>query len=389
MKVTTAVLAALSMAPFALGKVAHNVYPSVRRGDIALEVRDKGNDNQNNNANANGSNDNKDNKDKNNGKDSKKATEQEIAELAKLIGLTAGLNAQLNLLWVNLGGGSVTTIINSEKTVTVTATQAATVVNGAAGGADATAIASTAPASDVPSAAPATPTQPAGVAAPAGGAATHTVTVGGPQGLAFSPAQTKAAVGDTVIFTFLSQNHTVTQSAFDKPCVALPGGMDSGFQANVNNTVNPPPQVAMQVMVDTPLWFYCRQANHCGKGMVFSINPTAQKTHAQFQAQAIAQNGTGTDSGITGGNASAAPPAAPSATVGGDTTATAVAGGAAQATGNIVTGVGQVAADGSCVCAVSCAAGSFPNVAAQGVNAFGGVGGSIPRAMALGAPPAA
>lgn len=253
MKVTTAVLAALSMAPFALGKVAYNVYPSVRRGDIALEVRDKGNDNQNNNVNANGSKDNKDNKDKNNGKDSKKATEQEIAELAKLIGLTAGLNAQLNLLWVNLGGGSVTTIINSEKTVTVTATQAATVVNGAAGGADATAIASTASASDVPSAAPATPTQPAGVAVPAGGAATHTVTVGGPQGLAFSPAQTKAAVGDTVIFTFLSQNHTVTQSAFDKPCVALAGGMDSGFQANINNTVNPPPQVAMQVMVDTPL----------------------------------------------------------------------------------------------------------------------------------------
>ena len=108
--------------------------------------------------------------------------------------------------------------------------------------------------------------------------------------------------------------------------------------------------------------------------MVFSINPTPEKTHAQFQAQAIAQNGTGTDSGITGGTASAAPPAAPSATVGGGG-ATAVAGGAAQATGNIVTGVGQVNADGSCVCAVACAAGSFPNIAAQGVNAFGGVGG--------------
>ncbi|KAH7626970.1 Cupredoxin [Sordaria sp. MPI-SDFR-AT-0083] len=369
MKVTTAVLAALSLAPVALGKVAHNVYPDVRRGDIALEVRDKGNDNKNADANDN------------NKKNSHKATEQEIADLAKLIGLTAGLNAQLNLLWVNLGGGSVTTIINSAKTVTVTATQAVTVVNGAAGG-EATAP----PAADVPPAAPATPTEPAGVAAPVGGAAsTHTVTVGGPQGLAFSPAQTQAAVGDTVIFTFLSQNHTVTQSAFDTPCVALPGGMDSGFQANVNNTVNPPPQVAMQVMVDTPLWFYCKQGNHCGKGMVFSINPTPEKTHAQFQAQAIAQNGTGTDSGITGGTASAAPPAAPSATVGGGG-ATAVAGGAAQATGNIVTGVGQVNADGSCVCAVACAAGSFPNIAAQGVNAFGGVGGSIPRAMALGAP---
>lgn len=230
MKVTTAIMAAMSLAPIALGKVAQNVYPDVRRGDIALEVRDKGNDNKNDNSK----------------KESHKATQQELTDLAKLIGLTAGLNAQLNLLWVNLGGGSVTTVINSAKTVTVTAT--ATVVNGAAGGE-----ATTAPAADAPAEAPVTPTEPANVAAPAGGAATHTVTVGGPQGLAFSPQQTQAAVGDTVIFTFLSQNHTVTQSAFDTPCVALPGGMDSGFQANVNNTVNPPPQVAMQVMVDTPL----------------------------------------------------------------------------------------------------------------------------------------
>ncbi|KAK3397219.1 hypothetical protein B0T20DRAFT_500852 [Sordaria brevicollis] len=359
MKVTTAVMAAITLAPVALAKVAQNVYPDVRRGDIALEVREKGDDNKNDNKNDNAK------------KESHKATQQELAELAKLIGLTAGLNAQLNLLWVNLGGGAATTIINPAQTVTVTAT--ATVVNGAVGEATG------APAADAPAEAPATPTEPANVAAPAGGAATHTVTVGGPQGLAFSPQQTNAAVGDTVIFTFLSQNHTVTQSAFDTPCVALAGGMDSGFQANVNNTVNPPPQVAMQVMVETPLWFYCRQGNHCGKGMVFSINPTAEKTHAQFQALAIAQNGTGTDSGITGGTASVAPPAAPSATT---------SGGAAQATGNIVTGVGQVNADGSCVCAVSCAAGSFPNIAAQGVNAFGGVGGSIPRAMALGAPAA-
>ena len=226
MKVTTAVFAALSMAPLALGKVVQNVYPDVRRGDINLEVRDKGDDS---NANANDNN-----------KNSKQATEQELADLAKLVGLTAGLNSQLNLLWVNLGGGAATTIINPAKTVTVTATQTATVAKGAVSG-EATAPAAT----DVPTTVPV-------VAAPAGGA-THTVTVGGPQGLAYSPAQTQAAVGDTVIFTFLSQNHTVTQSAFDTPCISLPGGMDSGFQANINNTVNPPPQVAMQVMVDTPL----------------------------------------------------------------------------------------------------------------------------------------
>lgn len=56
-----------------------------------------------------------------------------------------------------------------------------------------------------------------------------------------------------VVFTFLSNNHTATQSAFATPCDPLAGGMDSGFVPNVNNTVSPPPQVAMQVTVATPL----------------------------------------------------------------------------------------------------------------------------------------
>lgn len=93
---------------------------------------------------------------------------------------------------------------------------------------------------------------PAGTA-PAATSTTHNVMVGGTAGLVFAPSEIKAAVGDMVVFTFMSANHTVTQSAFDTPCVAMAGGMDSGFQANPNNTINPPPQVAMQVMVDTPL----------------------------------------------------------------------------------------------------------------------------------------
>lgn len=56
-----------------------------------------------------------------------------------------------------------------------------------------------------------------------------------------------------VIFTFMSMNHTATQSTFDKPCDPMEGGMDTGFQANPDNSINPPPQVAMQVMVETPL----------------------------------------------------------------------------------------------------------------------------------------
>lgn len=59
-----------------------------------------------------------------------------------------------------------------------------------------------------------------------------------------------------VIFEFLSQNHTVTQSPFDTPCKKLADGMDSGFIANPNNTVVPAPQMAMQVTTDKPLCMF-------------------------------------------------------------------------------------------------------------------------------------
>jgi plastocyanin len=81
----------------------------------------------------------------------------------------------------------------------------------------------------------------------------YQVVVGGSAGLVYSPDTIEAAVGDMVVFTFLEQNHTVTQAAFTTPCEALAGGMDSGFMPNINSTVNPPPQMAMQVTVATPL----------------------------------------------------------------------------------------------------------------------------------------
>lgn len=205
---------ALGMAPLALAKSVNNVYPVRRDGHKqAIAVG---------------------------GVNSVQASEAQIAELARLIGLNKGSGISVNFLWVNVGGGAATTVVGAASTVTVTQT--------VAGGAVATA-----PAAVVTGeAGTATVANPPSTVV-AGAGATHSVTVGGPQGLAFSPAQLKAAVGDTVIFSFLSQNHTATQSAFDTPCVALDGGMDSGYQANPNNTVNPPPQVAMQVMVDTPL----------------------------------------------------------------------------------------------------------------------------------------
>lgn len=54
-------------------------------------------------------------------------------------------------------------------------------------------------------------------------------------------------------FSFLSQNHTATQSAFAEPWKAITGGMNSGFQPKPNNSITPPPQVAMQAMASTPL----------------------------------------------------------------------------------------------------------------------------------------
>ena len=43
-----------------------------------------------------------------------------------------------------------------------------------------------------------------------------------------------------------------------------------------------------------PTGFYCKQrtGTHCGKGMVFSINPNAEKTHEVFKQSAMQQNGT-------------------------------------------------------------------------------------------------
>ena len=204
---------ALGMAPLALGKAVNNVYPvhPVRR------------DGHNKVVPVNGLNGN-----------SLAASEAQIAELTRLVGLSRGSGVSINFLWVNVGGGAATTVLAAAQTV----------VGGAA------------------AATPVVVTNEAGTTTLAGGAATtvvsgagatHSVTVGGPQGLSFSPEQIKAVVGDTVIFTYLSQNHTATQSAFDTPCQALAGGMDSGYQANPNNTVNPPPQVAMQIMVATPL----------------------------------------------------------------------------------------------------------------------------------------
>ncbi|KAI0843439.1 Cupredoxin [Hypoxylon sp. FL0890] len=302
----------VAVAPLAIAKAVHNVYPQHKRTEHKQEL---------------GGN---------------VAAIEESINLVQ--GISVGSETQVIVIWANPGNNAQTTTVHDQVTVTQTVTA----------GAEATGAAATTTA--------------------AGAMATHTVTVGGAAGLVFTPDQITANVGDMVIFTFMSMNHTATQSTFTEPCKIMEGGMDSGFQPNPNNTVSPPPQVAMQVMTTDPLWFYCRQKGHCGKGMTFSINPTAEKTQAMFQAMAIQQNGTGTGSAITGnatdtGSSSSAVAAQPAATSD-----------ASSSSGSINMGSGTVE-NGACVCAVTCSQGSFPAVAVQGLNAFGGFAGSLPASM--------
>ncbi|TEB10258.1 hypothetical protein FA13DRAFT_1749018 [Coprinellus micaceus] len=124
------------------------------------------------------------------------------------------------------------------------------------------------------------------------------VSVGANGQLAYDPPFVHAAAGDIVRFTFNPKNHTVTQSAFDPPCVPLPeGGFRTGFIPVAAGTDPLPVQeFTVPDNYGAPLWFYCGQVNHCGSGMVFAINPPADAADPHsfeaFRALAIARNGT-------------------------------------------------------------------------------------------------
>jgi plastocyanin len=202
---------------------------------------------------------------------------------------------------------------------------------------------------------------------------THMVTVGGTAGLVYTPSSINASVGDIVQFNFESKNHTVTQSSFAAPCIKSVGGFDSGFMPNINNTVSPAPMLQFQVTTSTPIWMFCAQTGHCGDGMVFSINPTAAKSQAAFEAAAKAQNGTST--GTAGAGAAAAAASASGSATAGSTATSSVAAVAAATSGSVATGTGTLTSGGVCACSCLCGAADFP--AGAGLGAVGGVGGKF------------
>jgi len=139
-------------------------------------------------------------------------------------------------------------------------------------------------------------------------AANITVVVGKDGGLTYTPNSVTANVGDVVAFQFVSKNHTVTQSTFTAPCTPKtnPAGVNSGFQPVAAGATSFPQWSFTVQNASAPMWFYCEQVGHCSQGMVFALNPSADKTFAAFQAAALASasNGTSGGYGYPGGTGS-------------------------------------------------------------------------------------
>ncbi|KAL7274042.1 hypothetical protein RUND412_003083 [Rhizina undulata] len=207
------------------------------------------------------------------------------------------------------------------------------------------------------------------------GPQTYTVTVGGSAGLVYTPSYISAAVNDSVQFVFMSQNHTATQSSFDKPCNKLSAdAADSGFHPNPNNTVVPAPTFEFIVSSTDPTWFYCRQTHHCGMGMVFAINPTVTNSFDAFKAAAIALNGT--TASAAAANTVAAVESTVTLIANGGTSTDLVAPPAATMNSGLMTSGWNTGEGSSCSCACFCGVGSFP--VGDGVGSYGGFGGSLP-----------
>ncbi|KAF8622239.1 hypothetical protein AX15_007178 [Amanita polypyramis BW_CC] len=156
------------------------------------------------------------------------------------------------------------------------------------------------------------------LALPFASAAVYDIQVGGSNGeLMFSPEAIFAKPGDQVVFHFNPKNHTVTQSSFANPCGQKPGGFDSGFQPVMANQTQP--TYAITVHDTQPVWVYCRQTGHCGKGMVFAVNcgpDGSANSFTNFKNAALAQGAAVASStvGYPGASATTTPTASGSAT---------------------------------------------------------------------------
>ncbi|PHH80436.1 hypothetical protein CDD80_1640 [Ophiocordyceps camponoti-rufipedis] len=120
----------------------------------------------------------------------------------------------------------------------------------------------------------------------------------------YYPDKVDAQIGDTVQFVFDAQGsaHTVTQSAFDTPCEAMKGGVNSGMV---------PVKTASDKMVwnlkinDTKtIWAFCATGDHCKSKMVMVINEgTAIKANTSRSLDEYSKKAAQFNGKATGGEA--------------------------------------------------------------------------------------
>ncbi|KAF5358547.1 hypothetical protein D9756_001302 [Leucocoprinus leucothites] len=213
----------------------------------------------------------------------------------------------------------------------------------------------------------------------AASAAEFTVAVGANNMLAFDPPSVMAQPGDMIHFEFQNKNHSVTQSTFASPCSKSTSGVDSGFML-VDAAATSHPIWTLQISDTTPLWFYCAQTNpvpHCAAGMVFAVNPTADKTFDQFQTAAKAGGSGNSTTEAPGSNSVIpAPTALPTAGGAGAGTSASVSAGTGASVsvgaGGFTTSVSNAAATGTNSAAGAATTSANPN-SAVGLSSAGAV----------------
>jgi hypothetical protein len=155
-------------------------------------------------------------------------------------------------------------------------------------------------------------------------------------------------------------------------------GFNTGFKPNEQNQLTGAPTMDLPIKDTQPLYMSCLQVTHCGKGMVFTVNPppAGDKTHTAFKQIAIrVGNPNLQNAGIQA--AQAVPQVASTISIQpqgvGNAQATPGAPGAPAA--SVVPGMGMTGAGQACGCQCLCGAGSFP--ADAGIGNFGGVAGAM------------
>ena len=126
------------------------------------------------------------------------------------------------------------------------------------------------------------------------------ISVGADGALVFKPAYIEAKPRDTLVFNFESKNHSVVQSSFAAPCSPFftaqgAAGVNSGFFPVVAG--QPTAQFRVKINDTTPVYFYCGQTGHCGKGMVLAVNTDEKGVRSSTAFQTLAKQINGTTDG--------------------------------------------------------------------------------------------